>query len=151
MRKKQHMLANMCLFRCNWVRGSYWSTDWDKGYRTSLGAFCKVFFFFAPGLGCHWSHSGSLNSGPLSKASAPFLAALLGNVRQQSAEEKHSGERQRNWSSSLFLASSGTIGKSLFLVLVSPPVKWVDLTWGGISGCQSGSGPTGHLSTSPFP
>lgn len=39
----------------------------------------------------HWV----INSGPLPKALAPFLAACLGTMRQHSAEKKHSEERQK--------------------------------------------------------
>lgn len=78
------------------VRRGQWfrSPGWVKKYRAALGTFWKVFCFsIRLLLKPHWV----TNSGPLPKAAVPFLASLLGNVWQQSAEKKHSGERQRSW------------------------------------------------------
>lgn len=97
-----------------------------QGFGASLGTFCKV---SCSSLMLPFKFHWVTNSGPLPKASAPFLAPLLGNVRQHSAEKKHRGQSRGAGSRSQLLASSATIGKSLFLVLAFPPVKWVDWTW----------------------
>lgn len=74
--------------------GWFQSTGWDTGYRAYLESLGKSFALI---IVCHSCNTGSISSGLLPKSSAPFLAALLGNVIQHSAEEKHRRERQKGW------------------------------------------------------